>query len=172
MPVDIGVFGLAPARSTLAVVLVLTCGVATTGCTRTDDGSMMLSRPSMSLGFGRLSERFAERRRARAQQIAASQQVAEPTAFPPPPSPPVVEAAAPKPQVTRPAPVRRAAQPARAVQPARSIRRGPIRATDVRAPRIGVKAPFQGASGSAKPLNCTDMAEAAKAGGRVKVSCQ
>jgi hypothetical protein len=98
MPVDIGVFGLAPARSTLAVVLVLTCGVATTGCTRTDDGSMMLSRPSMSLGFGRLSERFAERRRARAQQIAASQQFAEPTAFPPPPSPPVVEAAAPKPQ--------------------------------------------------------------------------
>jgi len=172
MRAKIGAFWRVPARSTLAVAVILTCGAATTGCSRTDDGTMLLDRPSMSLGFGRLTERIAERRRARAQQVAAPQ-FAEPTTFPAAPPPPIVEPAPPKPQVVRPVPVRRVtAQPARAIQPARAVRRGPVRATDVRAPRIGVKAPFQGASGSAKPLNCTDMAQAAKAGGRVKVSCQ
>jgi len=147
-----------PARSTLAIALALTCASITTGCSRTDDGSMLLSRPSMSLGFGRLTERIAERRRARAQQAVAV------TAFPEPP-PPVVEPAPPPPQVARPASVRRAAPPARAA------RRTPVRASDVRAPRVAVKPPFQ-ASEPSKQLTCTDMATAAKTGGRVKVSCQ
>ncbi len=158
MRTNIAVFRGAPARSTLAIALVLTCGAFTTGCSQTDDGGMLLSRPSMSLGFGRLGERIAERRRAR-----AAEQTAVLTTFPAAPPPPVVEPAAPKPQVARPAQVRRAIQPARAAEPARTVqqarvvRRGPVRASDVRAPRIGVKAPFK-ASDTSKPLTCTDMA--------------
>lgn len=147
------------ARSTVAAAVVLTCGLSMTACTRTGDGSMLLSRPSMSLGFGRWTERFAERRRERIQQAAA------PTTFPAAPPPPIVETA-PEPQATRPAPVRRAAQPARIA------RRSPVRASDVHAPRIGVKPPFQASPESGKPLTCTDMAQAAQSSGRVKVSCQ
>jgi hypothetical protein len=166
MRTDIAAFWRRPARSTMAVALLLTCGAVTTGCTRTDDGTMLLNRPSMSLGFGRWSERIAERRRAR-----AAEQTAELTTFPAAPPPPVVAAATPEPQVARRAPVRRATQPPRASQQARAIRRGPIRATDVRAPRIGVQAPFK-TSEKSKPLTCTDMAQAAQTGGRVKISCQ
>ena len=166
MRTNIAVLRRAPASSTLAIALVLTCGAFTTGCSQTDDGGMLLSRPSMSLGFGRLSERIAERRRAR-----AAEQTAAVTTFPAAPPPPVVEPAAPQPQVVRPARVRRAAPPAPTVQQARVVRRGPVQVTDVRAPRIGVTAPFK-ASDTSKPLTCTDMATAAKTGGRVKISCQ
>ena len=40
-----------PGRATLAVAVMLTGGALSAGCSRTDDGSILMERPSMSLGF-------------------------------------------------------------------------------------------------------------------------
>lgn len=149
-----------PGRATLAVVVVLTGSALSAGCSRTDDGSILMQRPSMSLGFGRLGERMSLRSRARARQQAQL------TAFPAPPpaaaQPVVIEAPVAQPVVAKRRP-RATSTPRRAT---------PVNPRNFRAPRVAVKAPF-GSSTATKPLACTDMAQAAHTStGRVKVSCQ
>lgn len=157
-------------RSALAVTLVLTGAAFASGCSRTDDGSVLMYRPSMQLGFGQLGERLSFRSRARAREQAQL------TAFPAPPpavaEPAIVEAPAAEPAIVAETPV---AQPvAERRRPRRAANRAaPVNPRNFRAPRVTVKAPFR-ASTTEKPLTCTDMAAAAaqKPGGRVQVNCQ
>lgn len=130
-------FGSAAIAGTLCVMLL-----APAGCTRTDDGSVVMARPT---GFGWGLPGF---RRAEPEPAA--------TNFPPPPQQATVE------------PRRAEAREPRFDPPATrlpNLRRQPTRMTGM---RIGVKPPFQ-QSPSGKPLNCKNTTTPT---GRVKVVCE
>lgn len=129
------------------VALVFGCTVMTSGCSRTDDGSIMVERPAPTLGFGSMRERMANRwgwNREEPQEVAS---------FPTPP-PAVVTADPEEPVYQRPS------QPRRAVK---------VVAPRFKPMRVGVKPPFQAAKDPSKPLTCNNVTQP---GGRVKVSCE
>jgi hypothetical protein len=130
------------------IALTLGCAASVSGCSRTDDGSILVQRPTMSLGFGNMSERFANRIGWRRQQPV------ETTSFPAPP------------RAAEPAPSVRVAQSRPASSSDRMIKVVPPRVAPM---RVGVKAPFEASGANAKPLTCSNVTQP---GGRVKVNCQ
>lgn len=139
------------ATSFALVALMFGCAAGISGCSRTDDGSIMVERPNPSLGFGSMSERIATRWGMRREEPE------ETTSFPTPP-PYVVEAEPVAPVAA--APVYRPRTASRTIK-AVAPRFKPM--------RVGVKAPFQATAENAKPLTCSNTTQP---GGRVKVSCE